>query len=415
MILKREGGWRTGVILRLMYFIYYPWYINKKIWIFIDLPYSADDNAFQLFKYAVDVNDSEIDKYFAISKYDYEVNDVEIMANKYQSSSRWFKIRRLLGLGTPSSEYQKISDIGFEVPFRSMRHRVLSLFAEAIISSQPDNNLIYPFWGNFPYLAGLVKSKTVFLQHGVTKDDTSSWLNKYDKNIDFILTVSDAEKESFIEYNYGYPEDSIPVLGFPRFDRLEKLEDNKEIVIMPTWRRHYINLEDNVFVKTKFFNAFNKLLNDKELIEFLDSEGYSMVFKPHPNLNKFIHLFDRNDEVDFIDDSYSEIFNHSSLLITDYSSVAFDFAYIEKPVIYYQYSKDYHFDVDSAYFKYDTMGFGPIAKTHEEIKNEIIAMVLNDCEMEETYRNRVEEFFKFRDNENSKRVFDAIREMDFSH
>ena len=61
------------------------------------------------------------------------------------------------------------------------------------------------------------------------------------------------------------------------------------------------------------------------------------------------------------------------------------------------------------------MGFGPIAKTHEEIKNEIIAMVLNDCEMEETYRNRVEEFFKFRDNENSKRVFDAIREMDFSH
>ena len=415
MILKREGGWRTGVILRLMYFIYYPWYINKKIWIFIDLPYSADDNAFQLFKYAVDVNDSEIDKYFAISKYDYEVNDVEIMANKYQSSSRWFKIRRLLGLGTPSSEYQKISDIGFEVPFRSMRHRVLSLFAEAIISSQPDNNIIYPFWGNFPYLAGLVKSKTVFLQHGVTKDDTSSWLNKYDKNIDFILTVSDAEKESFIEYNYGYPEDSIHVLGFPRFDRLEKLDDNKEIVIMPTWRRHYINLEDNVFVKTKFFNAFNKLLNDKELIEFLDSEGYSMVFKPHPNLNKFIHLFDRNDEVDFIDDSYSEIFNHSSLLITDYSSVAFDFAYIEKPVIYYQYSKDYHFDVDSAYFKYDTMGFGPIAKTHEEIKNEIIAMVLNDCEMEETYRNRVEEFFKFRDNENSKRVFDAIREMDFSH
>ena len=415
MLLTREEGWRTGVLLRILYFIYYPFYIDKKIWIFMDLPYIADDNAFQLFKYVVDLNDGKIDKYFAISKYDYDVNDVEIMANKYRSSSRMFKIRRLLGLGNPSSEFQKVSDIGFEVPFRSMRHRILSLFAEVIISSQPDNNIIYPFWGNFPYLAGLVKSKTVFLQHGVTKDDTSSWLNKYDKNIDFIVTVSDAEKESFIENNYGYSEDSIHVLGFPRFDKLEKLEDSNEIVIMPTWRRHYTNLEDSVFVKTKFFNAFNNLLNDKELIDFLASEGYSLVFKPHPNLNKFIHLFDRNDEVEFIDDSYSEIFNHSSILITDYSSVAFDFAYIEKPVIYYQYSKDYHFDVDSAYFKYDTMGFGPIARTHEEIKNEIITLVLNECEMEDTYKERVDEFFKYRDHENSKRVYEAINEMDFSH
>lgn len=99
------------------------------------------------------------------------------------------------------------------------------------------------------------------------------------------------------------------------------------------------------------------------------------------------------------------------MLITDYSSVAFDFAYIEKPVIYYQYGNDYHFDVDSAYFKYDTMGFGPISTTHEEIKNEIIAMVLNECEMEETYKKRASDFFKFRDRENSKRVYGAIKKQ----
>ena len=174
---------------------------------------------------------------------------------------------------------------------------------------------------------------------------------------------------------------------------MEKLEDSREIVVMPTWRRHYDSLEDDYFARTIFFKAFNSLLNDTELLDFLESEGYSLVFKPHPNLNKFIHLFDRDDRVEFIDDSYSEIFNHSSLLITDYSSVAFDFAYLEKPVIYYQYA-DYHFDVDSDYFKYDTMGFGPISITHEEIKNEIIAIVLNECEMDETYRKRVEEFFK---------------------
>lgn len=412
---KREDGWRTGILLRFLYFFFYPAYKDKRIWIFMDLPYSADDNAFQLFKYAVETNDKDIEKYFAISKHDYEVKDVEIMANKYQSSSRMFKIRRLLGLGNPSSEYQKVADIGFDIAYRSIRHRLYALFAEVIISSNPNNNIIYPFWGNFPFLSGLVKSKTVFLQHGVTKDDTSSWLNKYDKNLDMIVTVSDKERQSFIDYNYGYDEDSVKVLGFPRFDKLEKLEDKKEIIVMPTWRRQYNNLDDEDFAKTKFFQAFNNLLNDARLIRFLDSRGYKLVFKPHPNLNKFIHLFNRNDYVAFIDRSYSEIFNHSSLMITDYSSVFFDFAYLEKPLIYYQYGRDYHFDAESGYFDYETMGFGPVAHNHKELQHAIIDAVLNECEMEDVYKERVDEFFKFRDEENSKRVYEAIREMDFNH
>ena len=414
ILTKREEGWRTGVLLRFLYFFLYPAYKDRHIWIFMDLPYRADDNAFQLFKYAVEANDKDINKYFAISKHDYEVQDVEIMANKYRSSSKMFKIRRLLGLGNPSSEYQKVADIGFDIPYKSIRHRLYALFAEVIVSSNPDNNIIYPFWGNFPFLSGLVKSKTVFLQHGVTKDDTSSWLNKYDKNIDMIVTVSDKERQSFIDNDYGYPKDSIEVLGFPRFDKLEKLEDEKEIVVMPTWRRHYTNLSDENFSKTTFFHAFNNLLNDTELIDFLNSQGYKMVFKPHPNIYKFIHLFDRNSDVEFIEDDYSEIFNHSSLLITDYSSVFFDFAYIEKPLIYYQYGNDYHFDVESGYFDYETMGFGPVAHTHEELKNDIISYVLNGCEMEDIYKERVNDFFKFRDKNNSKRVYEAIREMEFN-
>ena len=416
MLGQRKEGWRTGVLLRVLFYLTYPIYNDKRLWLFMDLPYLADDNAFQLFKYAVERNDSEIEKYFAIEKENYDAQNVEIMANKYRSSSRWFKIKSLLGFGrNTSGEYQKISDIGFEIAYRSLKHRLYSLYAEAIISSNPDNNIIYPFWGNFPFLSGLIRSKTIFLQHGVTKDNVSSWLNKYDKNIDLLVTVSDDERQSFLDAPYGYGEDVVKVLGFPRFDILECKEDKREVVIMPTWRRHYNNFTDEYFVRTTFFKRFNALLNDEELIEFLDSEGYTLVFKPHINLFKFLHLFDIHDDVEFADDDYSDIFNHSSLLITDYSSVAFDFAYLEKPVIYYQYGNDYHFDVESAYFDYETMGFGPIAKTHEELKNEIIAQVLNECEMDDEYKVRVESFFKFRDKENSKRVYDAIKEMDFDY
>lgn len=415
ILTSRQEGWRTGFLLRILFFLFHPVYSRRKMWIFMDLPYLAQDNAFSLFRYAASLENSGIHKFFAIYKQDSSVHDVAIMMNRYLSQNRKFKIKKLLGLGEAGSEYSKIDKIGPALPYRSMKHRLYSLFAEVIVSSNPDNNIIYPFWDNFQFLAGLVRSKTVFLQHGVTKDDTSDWLNKYDKNLDLIVTVSDAEKESFLSSNYGYDRSVVKVLGFPRFDNLEKKENYREIVVMPTWRRQYNNLNPSEFIKTEFFRVFNKLLNDEELIEFLDAEGYKMVFKPHPNLMKFMNLFSRHPLVDFRDYSYEEIFNHASLLVTDYSSVFFDFAYLEKPVIYYHYGSDYHFDVENGYFKYDSMGFGQVAKTHEEVKNDIIAVVLNGCEMDDMYRKRVEDFFYYHDRRNSERVFDAIFNMDFDY
>ena len=416
ILFTRQEGWRTGLLLRMMYFLVHPIYSHRRIWIFMDRPNIAQDNGFSLFKYVVSLPRPPVEKYFAIYKQDSSVNDMRIMLNRYRSSnSRLFKFQKLFGLGEAGNEYQKVADLGFALPYRTLRHRLYSLYAEVIVSSNPDNDLIYPFWDNYEFLSGLVRSKTVFLQHGVTKDDVSTWLNKYDKNLDLIVTVSEEEKESFLKSNYGYDESIVRVLGFPRFDNLEKLGDFEEIVIMPSWRRQYDNLKDSEFIKTDFYKVFNRLLNDEELIEFLDSEGYSLTFKPHPNLEKFIHLFNRHPMVDFEERSYEDIFNHSSLLVTDYSSVAFDFAYLKKPVIYYQYGHDYHFDVDKGYFKYDSMGFGQVAKTHEEVKNDIIMAVLNGCEMDDIYAERVDDFFKYHDKMNSRRVFNAIFEIDFDY
>ena len=83
-----------------------------------------------------------------------------------------------------------------------------------------------------------------------------------------------------------------------------------------------------------------------------------MIFKPHPNVYRFIELFETNDYVtiDSTSNSYNNIFTHASLVITDYSSIAFDFAYLKKPVIYYHYAQDYHFDIEESYFDYKTMG-----------------------------------------------------------
>ena len=411
---EREQGWITGIILRVLYFLLHFYLNNKPIWVFMDLPNDAGDNGFALFKKAMNSSKlKKIKKCYAFSKSSYLKQNFHEMELKYFSSSNSTKIKKLLSFENPDEEYKKLSKVGKILPYKSLKHRLYLLFAEFIITSHPNNEIIYPFWGNYSHISGLVKSKIVFLQHGVTKDDISCWLNHYDKQLSLIVTVSDKERDSFLSSNYGYLDENVKVLGFPRFDYLEKLEDTKEIVFMPSWRRQYDQMNDIDFIQTNFFKSINEFLNDEYLLEFLKSKGYKLVFKPHRNLMGFVHLFNIPSAVRLgMDISYTDIFNHSSLIITDYSSVTFDFAYLKKPVIYYQHDEDYHFNVDKSYFKYDSMGFGPVTKTLDELKQQIIRSIESDCQMEEKYEKRVDEFFKYIDKNNSERVIDAILDLE---
>ncbi len=381
MLCETNQGWRTGVIFRIVYFIVYPFFSSKRIWIFMDLPYLADDNGINLFKYAVNIDD-DIEKVFVLNRDNFAFDDV--------------------------------SQIGKTIEYGSIKHRIYALFAEKVISSHPDNGLVYPFWGNYPFLSGLVKFKLIFLQHGITKDNISIWLNKADKNISLIVCASKLELESFFKYSYNYHRDVPQLLGFPRYDALEKKEDYKEIVIMPSWRRYFHHSTKEKILKSNYFNIYNNLINDSSLIDFCKNHGYKLIFKPHPNVYRFIELFETNDYVtiDSVSTSYNDIFTHASLVITDYSSIAFDFAYLKKPVIYYHYDDDYHFDIEESYFDYNTMGFGEVVDNQNVLVELIMEYIENDCKMKNQYSKRVDDFFEFRDKNNCKRVYEAIKNMD---
>ena len=93
-------------------------------------------------------------------------------------------------------------------------------------------------------------------------------------------------------------------------------------------------------------------------------------------------------------------------MITDYSSVAFDFSYLKKPMIYYQYGKDYHFE--EGYFKYKTMGFGEVIDNEEDLIKTIEDYFKNNCQMKKKYAERVDTFFKYNDENNCMRVYEWI-------
>lgn len=406
MLKNKDEGWRTGVIIRLFYLIAHPVLANRRIWLYMDLPQAAGDNGLELFKYVTKQRD-DIKHYFILDKS--PTDEVE-----YLTGSGKNKLERLFGKGPESEQYSEIKKIGKIIPARSLKHRVYALFAEFIITSHPDNTIIYPFWGNYAHVGGLARSKTVFLQHGVIKNDISSWANEYDKPLAMFLTSAEREAQSLLDNDYGYDESVVKTLGLPRFDRLED-NPKREIVIMPSWRKQFDEFTPTEFVKTNFYKVFNQLITDDELIDTLTKEGYKLIFKPHRNLHKFAEAFTKHPDVrfDLNLENYTQTFNTASVLVSDYSSVSFDFAYLKKPVIYYQFDKEYHFDVDTAYFKYESDGFGPVAKNHDEIKELILNLIDNNCQMDGEYQRRVDGFFKYHDKNNSKRVYEEILKLDY--
>ncbi len=391
--------YKSSILIKLVYYILYPFMNNKRIWIFSDRSDFADDNAKHLFKYAIDQNDG-VKKYFTVNE---DSPSFEIMKNISKKGS--FKSSVL--------------------SFASLKHKILYLFAEKVISSYTNEDFINPFFehDNRDLYAGLFTSERLFLQHGVTKDDISRFVKKYNNNLALIVTVSDLERESFLKEGYNYDEAIIPVLGFPRYDNLKNNDAKKQILFMPTWRQ--IDGKD-AFLRSDYYKSLNSFLNNKDLIDLLDKYSYELIFKPHIEMMKFLDLLDIDEKVilsldksyknsDFkfknkiiFNDSYQGLFNDSTILITDYSSVFFDFAYLKKPVIYYQSSDDYHYD--DGYFDYETMGFGEVISDEDVLISKIQYYLDKECIMENKFKGRVDRFFKFNDKRNCERVYNWILE-----
>lgn len=361
---------------------------TKNIWIFMDRQDKADDNAEHLFKYVQSQKNKKIKSYFIIKK--------------------------------GSTDYKRLKKIGKVVPYRSWKHKLLFLLSDKLISSHCDNWVINPFFDRKKVYSNLYTFDFIFLQHGIVKENLSSWLNRYNNDIRRIVASSPLEYNEFFEGDYNFNEENIALTGLARYDNLKKNEDNnsKQILIMPTWRKDLVPPKDQVkgerpynkaFKHSEYFKRYNNLINNKNLIEAAKKAGYKIMFVPHPDMQTQLKDFDENDYVMFTDykTSYQSYFNQSNLLITDYSSVFFDFAYMKKPVIYYQFDQgEYHYK--AGYFDYDSMGFGKIVKGESDIINSIIEYIKNDCKIEEKYKKRIEKFYKYNDANNSKRIYENI-------
>ncbi|EAI0748104.1 capsular biosynthesis protein, partial [Campylobacter jejuni] len=310
---------------------------NANLWIFADMASKADDNAEHLYRYVM---------------------------NNHPKQKIVFALRK------DSCDYLRLKKEGFNlVDPRSLHFKYLLYKASKVISSHIDKYIFNAFGGD------TLKTKDfVFLQHGVTKDDISSWVNK--RKIDIFITSTKAEYDSITgNFNhYKFSTKEVVLTGLARWDALIKnnVLNTKQILIMPTWREYLsgkiqkygVRTKNPDFTKSLYFQKWQEFLCSKELENLAKKYGYSVVFIPHPQVRIYLDDFNLPS---YIITSYKtsmqELFCKSSLMITDYSSVAFEMAILNKPVLYYQFDKDEFFAKHSytqGYFNYEKDGFGTV-------------------------------------------------------
>ena len=364
---------------------------GKPIWLIYDRTEKGDDNGEALFRFLMNCDEAkDINIFYAIAK------DCE--------------------------DYDRIKHYGPVIDMESEEFKIYFLAADKVISSQWAMWALNPFGKDSPYVQDMFGHDFVFLQHGITKDDVSDFGNKTKRNLRMFVTALRAEYDSIVNGHYGYTEREVKLTGFPRFD---KLEDKREklIVVMPSWRGN-LNLEPEMtksgfkysesFRDSEYFNFYNNLINDKDLLKAMQIAGYKGTFCIHPNFAKQTGDFFENEIFDIkeIPFSYQEMFSKGALMVTDYSSVAFDFAYMKKPVVYSQFDRDTFFEghtYSEGYFSYEDNGFGPVCYDYDSTVDNIIGFIENDCKEPDQYRERVEKLFAYTDRNNCRRVFEEIR------
>src|SRR5690606_12503957 len=134
--------------------------------------------------------------------------------------------------------------------------------------------------------------------------------------------------------------------------------------------------------------------------------GLTLSFMPHPNMQPYLSDLALPESVEvltYADNDVQEVLCSSSVVVTDFSSIVFDAAYIDRPVIYYQFDQVEAFGgshtVRQGYFDFGSDGFGPVCHDEASVVSELSKVASNGFEMEAVYQARVGEAFGDRDGD----------------
>lgn len=172
-------------------------------------------------------------------------------------------------------------------------------------------------------------------------------------------------------------------------------ERRKIILYAPTWRDNQHDAEKGYVYKNPVnFDLLREKLGDEYIILFrahyLVADNFD--FKSYDG---FIYDVSKYDDI-------NELYIISDILITDYSSVFFDYAILERPILFYMYDMEEYRDEMRGFYLNINQLPGPIVRDEKELINVIREM--KTCDM----RSFNNEYNKMNDGQASLRLVDLI-------
>lgn len=256
-----------------------------------------------------------------------------------------------------------------------------------------------------------------FKKFGFSRKDIKNVHSAYKKYTKAIVS-SENIRGCYAEA-FGITEDKVKATGIPRTDiffdkqyinnkknelykEYPMLKEKKVVLFAPTYRGTPFADETNYdFERLKLDEIYEELKDD-----------YVFVFKWHPAIYNNIQRgfstlpdFSKYNEF-YLDLSHYRDINDlllvTDVLITDYSSVIFDYALVNKPIVYFAYDLEEYENGRGLYYEFKEYVYGDVVKTCDELiqsikkenmsvdlREKFISKFMNACDgksTEKTYR-----------------------------
>ncbi|MGF2028171.1 CDP-glycerol glycerophosphotransferase family protein [Lactococcus lactis] len=303
-----------------------------------------------------------------------------------------------------SRDFYKLQKDNHAIIFGSFKHLCYLCSAGLFVSTEGKGHSY--FWGERNGLvARSVKlKKFIFLQHGIIGfkriDNIFNANNIYSPDI--FVSSSKIEK-NIINENLGYgnsEKKEVVITGLPRFDSINFSQKRIYITFFYTWR----SWVERKTLKEQLESDY--IYHLREVAK--KAEKYKEIkIIIHPKLAQLMQKeVEKNPDV-FIDTSkisIKEILDETKLLITDYSSVAWESYYRNVPVIFDMFDQKQYEQEIGSYMNLDILPFGEkrnVLNEWEKVINHPLLLTKEEKEMQELY-------FQFRDDKNTQRCAEHV-------
>ncbi|SIT93454.1 CDP-glycerol glycerophosphotransferase family protein [Edaphobacillus lindanitolerans] len=314
-----------------------------------------------------------------------------------------------------SSNYVKREGIRNAVPLGSFRNYVLFFRADYTFHG---HSILYDLApGIDPYIHHNKKTIMTHISHGI-EGFKKILIQPEDvpllRRTDYFNCASDYERD--IKLNgWGFPPEKLIITGMARFDRLEPdspAPEVRNILVMMTWREWLFGLTDEQFMESEYFRRTVGMLEDPGIRRLIRERGLHVKVALHPFMKRFESVFrnlpgsSRIRFVSFDEISVKEEVIRADMLLTDYTSVSWDFLYQNKPIIFYMFDQEELEEKRGTYLDLDGDLYGYKARTAEEVTN-LLDRITAGANTNPFYE-KAPHYFGYFDRENCRRLADKV-------